>query len=114
MLAYLLALPAPLLAPFTIYVARRHTSRFVAFHALQSLWMGLGLIVVCTLSLAAIYLLQIIPVIGWVMAYQLRMLPFLAVISALVGCFVLAVKAYNGEYARLPILGDSAERNLGG
>jgi uncharacterized membrane protein len=50
-------------------------------------------------------ILHFIPFIGWVL------IPILGVITLIVW-ILLMVKAYQGEYYKLPVIGDMAEQKL--
>lgn len=79
-----------------IFILIEKENKFVRFHAMQSIILSGG-----------IFVLQI----------ALMMVPFLVMISSLVGLagFILAVflmyKAYQGEKYKLPVIGDLAEQN---
>ncbi len=79
-----------------IFILIEKENKFVRFHAMQAIILSVGLFVI-----------QI----------ALAMIPFLVMISSLVGLggFILAVflmyKAYQGEKYKLPIIGDIAEQN---
>lgn len=72
-------------------------NKFVRFHAMQSL------VVFGSLSIINIVLL-VIPVLGILLSTLLSLL-------ALVLWVLLMIKAYQGEYFKLPIAGDIAEKN---
>ncbi|MCX6005737.1 MAG: DUF4870 domain-containing protein [Chloroflexi bacterium] len=71
-------------------------SKFVKFHAMQSIITFGGLMVVS-------WILALIPVIGWVIGLLLGIL-------ALVLWILLMIKAYHGEKFKLPVIGDLAEK----
>lgn len=79
-----------------IFLLIEKENKFVRFHAMQS-----------TIFSGGIFVLQIV----------LMMVPFLAMISSLVGLagLILAIflmyKAYQGEKYKLPVIGDLAEQN---
>lgn len=72
-------------------------NKFVRFHAMQS-------IVVFGFLFVLGVVLSVIPVIGW------ALLPILWIVDLIVWV-VLMIKAYQGEYFKLPIAGDIAEKN---
>lgn len=74
-------------------------NRFVRFHAIQAI----GLAVVST---GVSIVLGFIPIIGWI---ALLFLPFLVFIVWV----ICAVKAFQYQWFKLPILGDFAEKNAG-
>jgi|YelNatPaOPRAMG01_1025707.scaffolds.fasta_scaffold03589_21 uncharacterized membrane protein len=73
-------------------------SKFVRFHALQSIITFLGL------TIASIFF-SIIPFFGWVISSLIGLLGFALWI-------VLMIKAYQGEMYTLPIAGDIAKQYL--
>ena len=73
-------------------------NKFVRFHAMQSM-------VVFGFLFVLNFILQLIPVIGWIL------LPFLAILT-IVLWIILMIKAYRGEYFKLPIAGEIAEKNI--
>jgi uncharacterized membrane protein len=80
-----------------VFLVSERDSRFVRFHAMQSIIVFLGLSVVCVL-------LQSIPLLGMLIAIFL-VIPLSAVLWLL-----LMFKAYQGERFKLPIVGDMAEQ----
>lgn len=78
-----------------IFYLMEKESRYVRFHAVQSIALFLPLHVV-------IIVLGYIPFIGWVISNLLALL-------GLVLWIVLIVKAYQGERFKLPVTGDIAE-----
>ncbi len=92
LLSYLLGLITGL-----IFFLIEKENKFVRFHAIQSMVTFGGLFVLGIV-------LGFIPVIGW------AMLPFLWIFE-LVIWVLLMVKAYQGEYFKLPVAGDIAEKN---
>ncbi|UCF79869.1 MAG: DUF4870 domain-containing protein [Candidatus Eiseniibacteriota bacterium] len=79
-----------------IFLALERDSKFVKFHAMQSL------VVFLFLSAVAV-LVPVIPIIGW----------FVSILAWPVGFVVwilMMYKAYKGEMYKLPVAGDFAER----
>jgi len=74
-------------------------NKFIRFHAFQSLFMAVA-------WFACWIILMVIPVIGWI----LIPLVFLAFIITLI---VVAIKAYQGNMFRLPVIGDMAAKQAG-
>jgi uncharacterized membrane protein len=91
-----------ILGPLIVYLVKKDDSPFVAFHALQSLYFGLGFLVVTMVCVAVIFLTFGL---GIFLA-----LPALLVFSAIYVVFeiVATIKAYNGEWYELPIAGPLA------
>lgn len=112
MLSYALKCVAPIAAPFAIYCWKKG-SPFVARHAMQSLFLDLGFIVVTAGALVTAYVLQLIPFAGWVMAYLLQAAPFVSMMFWLVSSVLCAVRAVNGRECSVPMVGDLAEGYMG-
>ncbi|MDD5595746.1 MAG: DUF4870 domain-containing protein [Candidatus Omnitrophica bacterium] len=92
LLSYLLAFITGI-----IFFIIEKENKFVRFHALQSIIAFGGLFVLHII-------LGFIPIIGWVL------LPIVAIVE-LILWILLMVKAYQGEYFKLPFIGDIAEKN---
>lgn len=99
MLAYLLTFFAWIFAPITIYAVKKEQSRFLAFHALQSLYLELAVTVLSMLP----YLLPGVPVLIW----------YAGAIGGLVYGIVAAIKAYDGEWYEIPLIGYCVRKQLG-
>jgi uncharacterized membrane protein len=95
MLAWLLGIFSSFVGPLVIYLVKKDQSKFVAFHALQSLWFGV-------VSLVAVLIISVITCgIG----------SFLA-LAPMVVCILWCIKANNGEWAELPVIGGWAKKGL--
>lgn len=81
-----------------VFLAIEKDSKFVRFHAMQSLVTFAGLMVFS-------YAAHFIPFVGWLLA--LLVSPLMLVLWVL-----LMVKAYQGQLYKLPIAGDIAEGQL--
>jgi uncharacterized membrane protein len=79
-----------------IFFVIEKDSRFVKFHAMQSILVWIGLTVIW-------YALMMIPFIG------LMLSPFMF-LGILILWILLMVKAYNGEKFKMPFAGDIAEQ----
>jgi len=93
-LAYL-----PILAIVWLLVEPYSKDRFIKFHSIQSI----ALAVVC-IGLSIVLL--IIPIIGWIL------LPFVE-LGIFVAAVICAVKAFQKEKFKLPVIGDFAEKQVG-
>jgi uncharacterized membrane protein len=87
-----------------IFYVLEKESKFVRFHAMQSIVVfgflfGLGIVA---------RVLIFIPVLGWMVMGIIY--PVIGVAS-LILWVILMIKAYQGEYFKLPIAGDIAEKN---
>lgn len=81
-----------------IFLVIEKENRFVRFHAMQSVFTFVSIFVVNVI-------LHFIPFIGWVL------MPILGIVTLLVW-ILLMVKAYKGEYYKLPVIGEMAEEKL--
>jgi uncharacterized membrane protein len=79
-----------------IFFVLEKDSRFVKYHAMQSIIVSLAFTVVW-------YALLMIPIIGWMIS------PFVF-LGGVVLWILLMVKAYNGEKFKMPVAGDIAEQ----
>ena len=80
-----------------IFYVIEKENKFVRFHALQS-------IVVFGFFFMLYIILPFIPIIGWVL------LPLISIVTIILW-IILMIKAYQGEYFKLPIAGVIAEKN---
>lgn len=79
-----------------IFFALEKESKFVKFHAMQS-------ILLSALIFVTSFVLGLVPIIGWIILLILPLVVFLLWV-------LLMVKAYKYEYFKLPVLGDLAEK----
>lgn len=86
----------PVLISGVIFLVLEKESRFVRFHAMQSILFGVAWIV---LSIA----LNFIPFLGWMLRIVMGLGGFILWIF-------LVLKAYQGEMYKLPVIGDMAEK----
>ncbi|HEY8549333.1 MAG TPA: DUF4870 domain-containing protein [Vicinamibacterales bacterium] len=93
-----------------VFYAIEKDSRFVKFHAMQSILVSLGVIVVWVVYGVLANVLAWIPILGWI---ALALLWAVIAIGALVLWIVLMLKAFQGERFKLPWFGDMAERQMG-
>ncbi len=111
MLAHLLALLGYVvglgayIAPLVIYLVYKDKSRFVAFHALQSLFFQLALLVV--IAICALLAITI------VLACIAIPLGIVASVGALAYIIVAAIHAYNGELFEYWLVGKWARQIVG-
>ena len=79
-----------------IFLVAEKKSKFVKFHAAQSLITFVGLMVL-------VFIFAWIPFIGWAIAAIIDIISFILWI-------LLMYKAYKGEMYKLPVVGDFAEK----
>ncbi len=96
-----------LLGPVTglIFLLIEKDSKFVKFHALQSLVTSGGYILLSVVGGTVINL--ILPIIGCCFSVVLML-------AGIVLWVLLMVKAYQGERFKLPVIGDFCEGQIGG
>jgi uncharacterized membrane protein len=95
--AALLSYAAGFITGIIFFVIERE-NKFVKFHALQS-----------TILFAGTFALQMMFVF---LPVFIVLIPLLNV-AVLILWIILMIKAYQGEYFKLPVIGDLAEKNLG-
>jgi uncharacterized Tic20 family protein len=111
MLAHLLALLGYVvwlgayIAPLVIYLVYKDKSQFVAFHALQSLFFQLALLVV--VAICALLAITI------VLACIAIPLAIVASVGALAYIIVAAIRDYNGELFEYLLVGKWARQIVG-
>lgn len=74
-----------------IFLLMEKDSKFVKFHAIQSIALSVALMVIS-------FVLGLIPIIGWIL---LILLP----IGSFILWVVLLIKSYQGEWYELPLIG---------
>ncbi|MCX5701057.1 MAG: DUF4870 domain-containing protein [Candidatus Omnitrophica bacterium] len=95
-LAALLSYLLGFITGIVFYVLEKE-NKFVRFNAMQS-------IVVFAFLFVLNIVLNLLPIIGWILSAAIGVL-------AIILWVVLMIKAYQGEYFKLPIAGDIAEKN---
>ena len=96
MLAYLLTFVGGFMAPLVIYAVKKDRSRFLAFHALQSLYLDVGFFVLIVVGQSLRHFPPPILSIAWAAVFVFNILA--------------AIKAYDGEWYQIPIIGGWAMR----
>lgn len=81
-----------------IFLVLEKENRFVRFHAMQSIFV-FGFLFILQM------ILSFIPFIGWIL------MPIVGIL-ALILWVILMMKAYKGEFFKLPIVGDMAEQKI--
>ena len=105
MLAHVLTFVSAFIAPLVIYFVYRERSKFVAFHAMQSLLFHLGLWVIA--------FALIVMVITVVLACVAIPLSWIVTIGALVYVIVIAIRAHQGQLAEYVLVGPMAKSIVG-
>lgn len=87
-----------------VFLVIEKDSKFVRFHAMQSVMTFVGLFLVNMVFVV----IGFIPFIGWILSlFSLFLLPI-----GLILWIVLMLKAYQGEWFKLPIVGDMAMKQI--
>lgn len=81
-----------------IFLVIEKENQFVRFHAMQSIFLGVAIIIVS-------FILTIIPFIGWLISLLLFPL-------TLILWVFMMFKAYKGELFKFPVIGDIAEQQI--
>jgi uncharacterized protein len=96
MLAYFLTFFTWIFGPVVLYAVKREQSRYIAFHALQAILLDLTLVALWPV-------LQIMPKLGMFLA------PILYAAKMVYGVLA-AIKAYDGEWYEVPLIGRWARK----
>jgi uncharacterized membrane protein len=105
MLAYFI-IPAILFLLIEPY----NRNRFVRFHSFQCLF-GFAAVIVIDIALKILTsMLNLVPVVGWMVSTLLWGLWSLALLAL---WLLLVIKAYQHEIFKLPVIGDMAEKQAG-
>lgn len=102
-----------ILGPITgiIFFVAEKTHAVVRFHAAQSIVFGIAWVVLwVVLTIVGIVLTRI----SWTLGNLFGLLTLLVWLGLFIVWIVLLIKGYSGEKWKLPILGDMAERMVGG
>ncbi len=81
-----------------IFLLIEKENRFVRFHALQSIFVSVGFMVLYVLS-------GMVPFLGWMVGL------ILTPVQLILWIFLM-IKAYQGQYFKLPWIGDMVEKQL--
>jgi uncharacterized membrane protein len=81
-----------------IFIILEKENRFVRFHALQSIFISVVMVILS-------FIFTSIPIIGWLIGLLISPL-------SIVLWILLMYKAYQGQWFKLPILGEMAEKQL--
>jgi len=90
-------------------------SRLVRFHAMQSLLLsGVGLVIGIALWFLSIISWVVVSQVSGVLSFLLSVIvglvAFVLGIGILIGVIIALIKAYQGQYFKLPIIGNFAEK----
>jgi uncharacterized membrane protein len=101
--AYITFIPAIVV----LLITRLRQNRFIRFHSFQSIFFTVATIAI-TIALRILYsILTLIPVAGYLLAWLALTV---AVLALGILWLVLLVKALQGQFFRLPVIGNLAEK----
>jgi len=101
LVGYVIPIPfVNIIAPLVIYFMKRDESAFVAFHALQTVYFSI-----------AVFLAVVISIVLLIVCVGLFLLIVIA-IASIVYLAVIAIKAYQGEWAEFWLVGEWARRSV--
>ncbi len=102
--AYLTIIPAIIFLLIEPY----NKNHFIRFHSLQCLLLAAAAVSLSIANMILSTALAFIPVVGWLISLLLS----LAVTVGIFGAWIIAaIKAFNGEEFRLPVIGDIAAKH---
>jgi uncharacterized membrane protein len=85
---------------------------FVRFHAMQSVMFS-AIIWIATAGLGIlIRIFMFVPVVGSIMRVLIGLVEAVIFIASVIFWIILMVKAYHGEWYKIPVIGDAAEANV--
>jgi uncharacterized Tic20 family protein len=110
-----IVLPLPgvvtIIAPLIVYLIKRDESDFVAFHALQTMFFEIG--VTCVGLILGLFVVFIgVATFGVGLCIGIPLI-IAVLIGAIVYPIIIAVKAYNGEWAEFWLVGEWARNMIG-
>ena len=103
MLSYLVAFFAPVIGPLIIYLLKNDQSRFVGFHALQSILLDLETVAVVIVALLVCGVLMTMTGSAALFLFMLTVLTL--GLGNLIYTIVAAVRSYSGEWYPIPGVG---------
>jgi uncharacterized Tic20 family protein len=97
------AVPIPfvnIIAPLILYFVKREESAFVAFHALQSVYFQIVVFIAAVICIILIFVCIGVPLL------------IVVGLGSIAYMVVIAIKAYNGEWAEFWMAGDWARNSM--
>jgi uncharacterized membrane protein len=93
-----------------VFLVIEKGSRFVKFHAMQSLLFMAAFIVAQILLTIVGTILGLVPVLGWIVSFLLFFVWIALAIGGFVVWIIAMMKAFQNETWKLPTIGDIAEK----
>lgn len=100
----------PVASVFFLIFGPYNKDTFVRFHAFQGLFLGLAAIGVGIALSILTSILALIPLVGWLLSSLMWMVFGFGLLGLAIS---LMYKAYNGQWYRVPLIGDLAARRAG-
>jgi len=97
----------PVASIFFLLLGPYNRNRFVRFHAYQAIFLWLGWIVVAVALQIVTAILGLVPVLGWIVDFLVWIAFGITIVVVII---LLMVKAYNGEWYNLPVIGNLARQ----
>ncbi len=106
LLSYLVGIICPIL-----FIAMEKDNKYIRFHAMQALFLQLGMFV---LWVAVIVISTVLSFMGPLAILGCLLYPIMMVVGIgyMVVAIMMMIKAFQGEYYKLPVIGDMAEKYI--
>jgi len=105
-----LGYPIWIVALIAILIDPYKNEKFVKFHGIQALGFAVTIVVAWVVVVILNIILAFIPYVGWIIAMLLSWVLWIGVI---VVAIMWAVKAYNGQYAEMPVVYGIVKKMIG-
>ncbi len=102
--------PLLILAPVLWLATEKNADKYLKFHAVQSLVLGVSLVAFNVVCGTVTSILSVIPVIGPAISFVILVLQALIGFAFFGVCFKMAYSIFNGKDARLPVVANLADR----
>jgi len=98
-----------------IFFIIEKSSRLVRFHAMQSILLSAAAIVIFFVLwflwvFLAVVFAQVSDVLAWLVSLVLGLLIFVFWVGLIIAWVMCLIKAYQGQYFKLPVIGNFAEK----
>ena len=93
-----------------VFLVIEKGSRFVKFHSVQSLVFCAALFVTYIALTIVGFMAAMVPVLGWIASFGLFFVWLALCIGSFVAWIILVIKAFQGEWFKLPYIGNIAEQ----
>jgi uncharacterized membrane protein len=93
-----------------VFLVIEKGSRFVKFHSVQSLVFCAALFVAYVALTILGFIASMVPVLGWIVSFVLFFVWLALFIGSFVAWIIAVIKAFQGEWFKLPYVGNIAEQ----